>query len=68
MTNPSQIEWVHLDDPTAVSIGDIVSAEAGGLPLYRVMALAEGAAELSDEMDRRWVLPLVGFQWKAAQI
>ena len=44
------IEWQYLDSPMsgAIQVGERVSAAAGGLPIYRVMALGGGRAWLHD--------------------
>jgi hypothetical protein len=62
------IEWVYLDraDDGAVRLGELISADAGGLPIYRVMGLSTGRAwlrDLRDGSDR--VSPLRDFHWKA---
>lgn len=62
------IEWQYLDSPAvgAVRVGELVSAAAGGLPIYKVMALSAGRAWLHDAQsgaDR--VMPLTHFHWKA---
>ena len=62
------IDWEYLETPGAgsVRIGDRVSAAAGGLPIYRVMAIDGGRAWLREEsggVDR--VLPIQPFHWKA---
>ncbi len=62
------IEWDYLaggDDP-AIAPGELVSAAAGGLPIYRVMSLADGRAwlrDIRDGADR--VTPLAAFHWRA---
>ena len=64
--NADSIDWVYLDSAGSVGLGELISAEAGGLPIYRVMALKEGRAwlrDLADGADR--VTPLGGFHWKA---
>lgn len=68
MSNARHIDWQYLDPPTAntVKVGDLVSAEAGGLPIYQVMALSDGRVWLREEhdgIDR--VAPLSAFHWKA---
>jgi hypothetical protein len=62
-----QIEWVLLDHdaPDGVHVGDVVSAEPGVLPTYRVLAVTGQQALLRDdrhaaEMD----LPLSRLHWK----
>ena len=64
-----EIDWVYLDQATGgcVRPGELISAEAGGMPIYRVMALGDGRAwlrNLQDGSDR--VTPLSGFHWKAS--
>jgi hypothetical protein len=63
------IDWEFLDRESARSVraGDIVSAAAGGLPIYRVMSLEAGRAWLRDiETGADHVTPFTGFHWKAA--
>ncbi len=62
------IDWIYLNlaNATEVHVGELISAEAGGLPIYRVMALRDGRAWLKDldgGADR--VTPLAAFHWKA---
>jgi hypothetical protein len=62
------IDWVYLNLANAaeVNVGELVSAEAGGLPIYRIVALRDGRAwlkDLADGADR--VTPLSAFHWKA---
>ena len=64
-----RVDWVFLDcaAPGAVRVGDMVSAEAGGLPTYRVLALQAGRAWLRDEERQSDLIsPLDRFRWKAA--
>ncbi|HKT53255.1 MAG TPA: hypothetical protein VJP88_02305 [Caulobacteraceae bacterium] len=63
-----RVDWILLDvaEPGALAIGDLVSADAGGLPTYRVMGLEDGRAWLRDEgrgMD--CISPVSRFHWKA---
>jgi hypothetical protein len=63
-----EIDWIYLNLATAadVGVGELISAEAGGLPIYRIIALKEGRAwlkDLEDGTDR--VTPLSAFHWKA---
>lgn len=63
------IDWEFLDreGARAVRAGDIVSAAAGGLPIYRVMSLEADRAWLRDiETGADHVSPVTGFHWKAA--
>ena len=66
MTAP-RIEWIHLDAPEALGVGDVVSAAAGGLPIYQVVALADQGAWVRDE-DHAAIrlMPIQRLHWKAA--
>jgi hypothetical protein len=58
------VDWVFVSED-AVSVGDTVSADAGGMPVYRVMALANGQALLEDEQHAgQMQAPLDRFPWK----
>ena len=65
----ASVSWVRVDhgDEEPVSIGDLVSADAGGMPTYQVMRFSDGQVWLSGE-HRQTVLvrPLDVFRWKAA--
>ena len=61
------IDWEFLDSAAirGVRAGDLVSADAGGLPIYRVMSLKDGRAWLRDIIDGAdRVTPLAGFHWR----
>ncbi|MBV9997424.1 MAG: hypothetical protein JO127_19655 [Caulobacteraceae bacterium] len=63
-----RVDWVLLNEAAqaGVQVGDRVSAEAGGAPIYRVLQLHDGRAWLREEgrgMDR--IAPLSQFHWKA---
>ncbi len=65
------IDWVYLNlaSEADVNVGELISAEAGGLPIYRVMSLSNGRAwlkDLQDGTDR--VTPLSAFHWKALPV
>jgi len=65
------IDWVYLNlaSGTDVRVGELISAEAGGLPIYRVISLSNGRAwlkDLNDGSDR--VTPLSAFHWKALPV
>ena len=71
MATSGAVEWVLLDHGSAdpVHVGDVVSVEAGGMPIYRVAALDGGQAWLADERRRALqVLPLAAFRWKGAAL
>lgn len=65
MTQSNAIDWVPLDAGAGepVQVGDLVSSDAGGMPIYRVTALGDGCAFLAGERQAR---PLTGFRWKAS--
>lgn len=65
----SAIRWELLDHSAArpVQVGDVVSAEAGGMPIYRVVGLAGTKAWLDDEREPvRRLMSLDGFRWRGA--
>ena len=62
-----RIEWIHLDSdaPDALIEGDLVSAAAGGLPTYRVVAVADRMAWVRDEEHAVVrLLPISRLHWK----
>jgi hypothetical protein len=66
-----QIDWVFLEEAERgeVNVGDMISAEAGGMPTYRVLALRDGRAWLRDEVrGADLISPLSRFHWKAARV
>jgi len=67
MSNLGAIDWTVLA-LSSVEVGDIVSADAGGMPIYRVEAFAEGKAWLRDlqRSTTQILAPLDRFHWKAA--
>ena len=63
------IKWVLLDHAAdrPVQVGDVVSVEAGGMPIFRVVGLAGAKAWLDDEAGRvRRLTSLDGFRWRGA--
>ncbi|HEV7386536.1 MAG TPA: hypothetical protein VGN89_16750 [Phenylobacterium sp.] len=65
------VYWSLLDDAAAepVKVGDMVSADAGGLPIYRVMALEPGRAWVATVMGApARAMPLAGFRWRGAEV
>lgn len=64
----SDIDWVLIDrtSRTPVTEGDRVSADAGGLPIYRVLGTSDGRLWLRDEeTGRDHLMPSAAFRWKA---
>ena len=67
MMNARTVDWTLLDLSAAepVKAGDLVSADAGGLPIYRVMALEEGRAWVAARPGApARVVPLDSFRWR----
>jgi hypothetical protein len=67
MPSAGAIEWTLLDHaaPQPVRVGDVVSAEAGGMPIYRVLAVGQSGAVLEHDTSRTTlVLPLDRFRWR----
>lgn len=63
------IRWELLDHTAErpVQVGDIVSTEAGGMPIYRVVGFAGAKAWVDDEQGRtRRLTALAQFRWRAA--
>jgi len=63
-----RIDWMLLNALGAApaEVGDLVSADAGGLPTYRIVALDGDVARLRDEEhSREEISPLSRFRWKA---
>ena len=70
MANFHAVDWAPLDHGAAnpVSIGDIVSADAGGMPIYQVMAVEPGRAWVATQPSAAArAMPLTLFQWRSAQ-
>jgi hypothetical protein len=61
----SALQWV-LSSQDDVHVGDVVSADAGGMPIYKVMAILGRDALLEDEQHAEVRAPLTRFPWKAA--
>ena len=61
----SALQWV-LSSQDDVHVGDVVSADAGGMPIYKVMAILGREALLEDEQHTPVRAPLDRFPWKAA--
>jgi hypothetical protein len=62
----NEIEW-RLIDPAAtapLAIGDLVSAEAGGLPVYEVLSIGDGRVWLRDQQGGRdHIMPTGALHW-----
>jgi hypothetical protein len=68
MATSTAIDWVLLDHAAAqpVAVGDVVSVEAGGMPIYRVVACQGRELRLADEHAGARVIPLDRFRWRGA--
>lgn len=63
------VDWMLLDHTAAepVTVGDLVSVDAGGMPIYRVMKVAAGHVWLDGERhDAVREMPLALFRWRGA--
>lgn len=68
MSATPTLQWELLDHAAAypVRIGDLVSADAGGLPIYRVIGLSGRDVWLGQDRERlpATVMPLDAFRWR----
>ena len=67
MLNVRTLDWTPLDHRAhpPVAVGDLVSGDAGGMPIYRVMALEDGRAWVATSQGApARAMPLEGFRWK----
>jgi len=62
----SAVDWV-LWTPEEVHVGDVISADAGGMPTYKVVAIDSGEAVLEDEHHAALRARLDRFPWKVAR-
>ncbi len=63
----ANVEWSFIDQesPLPLSRGDLVSAEAGGLPVYEVVSVSEGRAWLREAQTQRdFVMPAHSLRWR----
>ena len=61
----SVVEWAFLGRDVA-KVGDLVSTEAGGMPIYRVLEVANGQLRLRDEPGAsERTLPAERLRWRA---
>jgi hypothetical protein len=68
MLNIPALDWAPLDHAAdePVKVGDMVSSDAGGMPIYRVLAFEEGRAWVATRQGApTLVMPLDGFRWRA---
>lgn len=69
MPNTRAVDWAPLDHAARepVKVGDMVSADAGGMPIYRVIAFEAGRAWVATAMGApARAMPLDSFRWRAA--
>ena len=62
------VQWTPLELGSAepVQVGDLVSADAGGMPIYRVMGFEAGRPLLAGDMSPApRHMPLELFRWKS---
>jgi hypothetical protein len=68
MPNIPAVDWALLDHAAQepVRVGDMVSADAGGMPIYRVLAFEAGRAWVATRQGApARAMPLDGFRWRA---
>jgi hypothetical protein len=61
------LQWTRLEGDN-VDVGDLVSAEAGGMPIYRVMAVDRGEAVVAEGGHPAIRLPVHRLHWKAVRL
>ena len=66
MTGFRAVDWVVLDRAApSVKVGDLLSVDAGGMPIFQVTAVTDGLVSLSDgRQPRVQVRPLESFRWR----
>lgn len=65
------VEWALLDHTASepVAVGDLVSVDAGGMPIYRVMKVEPGHVWVAGERDATVrEAPLELFRWRGAAV
>lgn len=64
----ARLAWTLLNHAAErpVEVGDLVSAEPGGMPIYRVVAVDGSHVRLQDERHPAQELPLERFRWRSA--
>jgi hypothetical protein len=62
------VDWALLDHTAAepVTVGDLVSVDAGGMPIYRVVQLGGPSVRVACERGDERDLPLSLFRWRGA--
>ncbi len=66
MLSARTLDWTPLDHASKhpARVGDLVSANAGGMPIYRVVALEDGRAWVATGQDApARAMPLDAFRW-----
>ncbi|MDE2356433.1 MAG: hypothetical protein KGL69_06725 [Alphaproteobacteria bacterium] len=62
------VDWIYLDqaDEAHIHKGELISIEAGGMPIYQVMEIGQGRVWLRDTRDGAdRVCRCDAFHWKA---
>ena len=63
----ANVEWSYIDreTPAPIRSGDLVSREAGGLPIYEVVAVDGGRLWLREALSNRdFVMPVDSMRWR----
>jgi hypothetical protein len=68
MSSFHAVEWVLLEPAASpAKVGDLVSVDAGGMPIYQVTAVSDGLILLQDERRAPvQVRSLDAFRWRGA--
>jgi hypothetical protein len=65
------VDWALIDHVASepVAVGDLVSVDAGGMPIYLVMKVDGRAITVAGERDASArVLPLDLFRWRGSRV
>ena len=69
MPDSRHIDWVLLDPARGqgASVGDLISSDAGGMPVYQLVGLKDRTAVVRDPRGgAEQTMPLGRFRWKIA--
>jgi hypothetical protein len=67
MANYRPLDWVLLEPATdRVSVGDFLSLEPGGMPIYQVEAVSDGYVVRDERRAQLKLRSLERFRWRAA--
>ncbi|HWA62543.1 MAG TPA: hypothetical protein VG939_14265 [Caulobacteraceae bacterium] len=63
----NHVDWVLLDPSRGQGPvpGDLISADAGGMPVYQCLDVQDRRARVRDDHGSEHVIPVARFRWKA---